>query len=585
MEGAHQTGPFSRRNMGPVAHAAGQLVVEARQEAGATGFRFAAGRVPVLALTLLLFACAQAPSYPEPSASFFEEITATVTIDGSPLELAGAKVERPFFESTGVAPLVGRLFADVEYIGAERPAVILSHALWQDTMGADPATVGTRLDIDGIAHTIVGIMPPGFDSPSGTRFWIAAPPAPVVFENVRVFDGERVIPAATVVVENRRITQIAGAGDPVAMPSGARRVDGSGKTLLPGLIDAHTHSGARDNLKGAVAFGVTTHLDMFTPIEFLQEMKREQEAGMAADRADLLSAGTLVTAPGGHGTQYGVDIPTLSTPEDADAFVAARIGEGSDYIKLVSEDGAAFGVTLPTLDDATLAAVVEAAHARGKLAVVHVGTQKAARSAIAAGADGLMHVFGEEPPDADFAGYAAQHGVFVVPTLSVLESVAGEDAGEELLADPRLDALLLPAGVAGLQRPDTLEGSRVELDNALAAVAALHDAGVPLLAGTDAPNPGTYFGASMHRELELLVRAGLSPVEALAAATSVAADAFGLDDRGRIAAGKRADLLLVDGDPTADILDSRAIAGIWKEGRRWKLELLRAQVEAVGRNQ
>ena len=90
---------------------------------------------------------------------------------------------------------------------------------------------------------------------------------------------------------------------------------------------------------------------------------------------------------------------------------------------------------------------------------------------------------------------------------------------------------------------------------------------MPILAGTDAINPGTAHGASIHRELELLVAAGLSPSEALAAATSVPASIFGLSGRGRIAPGARADLVLVDGDPTTDIKATRRIVGVWKQGR------------------
>jgi hypothetical protein len=117
-----------------------------------------------------------------------------------------------------------------------------------------------------------------------------------------------------------------------------------------------------------------------------------------------------------------------------------------------------------------------------------------------------------------------------------------------------------------------------DIAHALAAVRLLHDAGVPILAGTDAPNPGTAHGASLHRELELLVQAGLSPLEALQAATSSAARAFRLDDRGRIARGLRADVVLVDGDPTTDIRMTRAVVGVWKEGRRYRLELYDAQL-------
>jgi len=105
-----------------------------------------------------------------------------------------------------------------------------------------------------------------------------------------------------------------------------------------------------------------------------------------------------------------------------------------------------------------------------------------------------------------------------------------------------------------------------DLANAFKAVNALHAAGVPILAGTDAPAPGSWNGASLHGELELLVRAGLAPAEALAAATSVPARIFHLEDRGRVAAGYRADLVLVRGDPTLDVTATRDIVAVWKAG-------------------
>ena len=109
-------------------------------------------------------------------------------------------------------------------------------------------------------------------------------------------------------------------------------------------------------------------------------------------------------------------------------------------------------------------------------------------------------------------------------------------------------------------------GTRPSCAGAKAAVRELSAIGVPLLAGTDAPGPGTTYGASLHWELEHLVDAGMSPPSALAAATSVAARAFRMSDRGRIAPGMRADLLLVDGDPTADIHATRNIVRVWKKG-------------------
>jgi imidazolonepropionase-like amidohydrolase len=150
----------------------------------------------------------------------------------------------------------------------------------------------------------------------------------------------------------------------------------------------------------------------------------------------------------------------------------------------------------------------------------------------------------------------------------VLESETGKAGGALLAADARLKPWLnaedLRALTTGFQLPGKLKS--LSLAHANAAVAALEAAGVPLLAGTDAPNPGTTHGASLHRELELLVAAGLTPVEALTAATSTPARMFGLLDRGRIAPGLRADLLLVAGDPSIDITTTRAIVYVWRNG-------------------
>jgi imidazolonepropionase-like amidohydrolase len=112
-------------------------------------------------------------------------------------------------------------------------------------------------------------------------------------------------------------------------------------------------------------------------------------------------------------------------------------------------------------------------------------------------------------------------------------------------------------------RPD------LKLANAVAAVSALRRGGVSILAGTDAPAPGLAHGLSLHHELELLVRSGLTPLEALAAATSESARAFGFHDRGRIAVGMRADLLLINGDPSVNITATRDIVGVWKLGVRY----------------
>jgi imidazolonepropionase-like amidohydrolase len=385
-----------------------------------------------------------------------------------------------------------------------------------------------------------------------------------LFKSARVFDGTNVLAATDVLVQEGRIARVA---PNISAPAGAQVIDARGKTLLPGLIDAHTHTFG-DALREAIMFGVTTTIDMFTEPQTAKVLREEQKAGKANDRADIVSAGILVTTPGGHGTEYGMPIPTITNPDSAQAFVDARIAEGSDFIKLVYDDGALFQIKWTTLSEATMRAVIEAAHKRGKLAVVHVSTAKAAQDAINAGADGLVHLFTDTLPPAGFVATMAKRKAFAIPTLTVLRSITGTGGGAPLVDDPNLSPYLNNAARALLVQgfPSRPGSPRKDFAFAQTTVRQLKQAGVTVLAGTDAPNPGTAHGAALHRELELLVESGLTPKEALMSATSLPARIFSLNDRGTIAAGKRADLVLVTGDPTTDIKATRAIEGIWKAG-------------------
>ncbi len=395
---------------------------------------------------------------------------------------------------------------------------------------------------------------------------------PFAIANVRVFDGVRARGPLNVVVEDGIIRAVDTALDRWGdVPA----IDGSGATLLPGLLDAHAHPRTVEALQDALRFGVTTVLDMGSADD--EQMLRDAAASRS-DVADLRSAGFGATAPDGSGTELGHVIPTVSGPAAAEAFVQARKASGSDFLKIRVTGMRAATAGVPSLSEDTVTALVQAAHARKMLVVAHVETQADVHIALAAGVDGLGHVWRDSGRAPELAQRLRAQTVFVIPTLTVADSyVPGVMAS--VAADLRLAPFLSPSQRAQLGRPipsrrgtpSGKEGGVTVKDVGLRLDAArsLITAGVPLLAGSDAgigERVPTLMGPSLHRELELLVKSGLTPAQAMASATANVADSFRLSDRGRIFPGHRADLLLVRGDPTVDITATRDVLRVWRGG-------------------
>jgi imidazolonepropionase-like amidohydrolase len=425
----------------------------------------------------------------------------------------------------------------------------------------------------------------------------------------RLVDGRGGPPVddAAVLTDGDRIAWVGRAAD-VVIPESFHRIDATGQTILPGLIDAHAHvaavlCGAELQTQDSGAFhsfftgqfiraGVTTVRDTGGP-DAGPEFQRLREG--RHDWPRFVGSGpNLDGAPGGPWPGLRV----VDDPELGRAAVRELAAQGVDFVKTY--------VWMPT---GTLAAVVDAAHAAGLPVAAHAGHILTASQAVQLGVDALEHVrIGREILSeegraqlqalrrrdydwlfdyrawrfADLAGAEVDgiiqllldRGICLTPTLSVARAVLMGD-------DP---AITEPPGISTL--PDdvreqwqaesfTLDWDaedfswgRIELERQMQFVGLAHRAGVRITAGTDTPNPFVLPGQSMHDELELLTGSGLTPMEAIMAATSRAAGLLGLAERiGTIRPGYYADLLIVRGDPAGSISATRSVRLVIKSGR------------------
>jgi imidazolonepropionase-like amidohydrolase len=380
-------------------------------------------------------------------------------------------------------------------------------------------------------------------------------------QDVRVFDGENVLEHRNVVIEDGKIALI---GDRrLKAPNGAEIVDGRGRTLLPGLFDAHVHLPPDDPqtaLHEAATYGVTTVFDMFGG-KGLKKFKAI-EAEDPPNMADLRAAGYGAVAPGSMMEKItNNSIPPVGGPEDAQAWVDARIADGSDFIKVIYDPRQGGSISLETLQ-----AIVTAAHKRGKVVAVHVLEEEKARQVIASGADGLAHLFNGDSVGSDFGQYAAEHHVFVIPTISVLYALCGKPPGPMIVADPILGVRLGNEEKKEMEAPMKYPSIR-QCGAIKETIHQLLQSHVPILAGTDTPMLQDYgYGVYLLNELKIMVDNGMTPIQVLTAATSAPARAFHLDDRGVIRPGMRADMVLVEGDPTMDISATGKTVAVWKKG-------------------
>ena len=317
----------------------------------------------------------------------------------------------------------------------------------------------------------------------------------VLIRGAKVFDGLKTIGQRDVLLDQGRIKLMS---KHIRSTAKMQVIEGGGKMLMPGLMDGHVHT-FPGSQKDALRFGITTVFDMYSLADkdTIARWRRQRSTYEAVDEADTFTAGIGATPPGGHPTELFKEMPadmppppTLADNASAKAFMAARVDAGSDYIKILQDDGARPGrpASLPAFSPARFSDVIGAAKATGKRVVVHVQKLRDARIAVANGADALAHAICDAPLDREIIRSIVAKDVAQTATLDVYDGVGGSEDAQTLVKDPAIAPYLSDSqkGMLSLiwprPRPD-------DYAMALANTAALAKAGAVFIAGTDAPEP------------------------------------------------------------------------------------------------
>ncbi len=357
-------------------------------------------------------------------------------------------------------------------------------------------------------------------------------------------------------------------------------IDVGGKWVMPGLNDMHTHSYGNMGptqtsgdfvMTGVVAqrmlyAGVTGFLDLFSAEDFIFNLRAQQREGRMTG-ADIYAAGPILTAPNGHGTEYGVPTRIAATPAEAKKEVDELAEKKPDVVKLVYDNAS----RMPTMDKVTMQATVDAARAHNVPVVAHIGSWDDVRDVVLAGVQAITHTPRGEIPE-DIAALMRDHGVVTIPTLAVQTELRHLVENLDALDHPLLGAVT-PDNLIEAYRDTSAYSLALRSfivyqagmrEDIFRSVATLAEAGVPVLAGTDGGNPGVFQGYSVHREMALLVEAGLTTWEALASATTAAGPLLGQSIG--MQPGNIANLIVLDASPVDDISNTTAISMVIHRG-------------------
>src|SRR5262245_60075449 len=418
-------------------------------------------------------------------------------------------------------------------------------------------------------------------------------PATFVIDGAQIWDGTGSPPVqdAVLVVTGDRIEAV-GARGSLKIPAGAKIIPAQGKTLIPGLINLHGHVGmtkglkaSRENyskenilaqLKQYARYGVTTVMSLGTDFEPMFEIRGPAKA-VEDPRTTVFTAGRGFTGKNGYPAVLPgyAGIPReVDTVEQVKSNLDELARQKVDVVKIwVDDHWGHYQKLRPEL----YGAVITEAHKHNLRVMAHLFYLEDARKLVEAGLDGMAHSIRDREVDDSLIRLLKERKAFAIPTLTREESTFIYANPPAFLDDPFFKKWVDSEVITTLKDP--AYGKKVRSDPDFAKyegqlmiakknLKKLWDAGVLVGFGTDTGPPGRFQGYFEHRELELMVQSGLTPSQALQAATSNAAECLHIaGDYGTLEAGKRADLLLLDANPLEDILNSRKINQVWIGGR------------------